>query len=146
MMDKKSAKRLGLLAGMRERDRAAAEESAILEKAAHGMAYTRAERHSVIEQMLKLRPQWSNNRLADALGVSKNTVEGVRQELEAAGQIERLNELTGSDGSAYPRTQTPRKQTVLAPSGASGMQGKGKAAPKAKKPATPHPTKPKAKK
>jgi len=124
MMDKKSAKRLGLLAGMRERDRAAAEESAILEKAAHGMAYTRAERHSVIEQMLKLRPQWSNNRLADALGVSKNTVEDVRQELEAAGQIERMNELTGSDGRAYPRTQTPRKQTVLALSGASGVQGK----------------------
>ena len=144
MTDKKSAKRSGLLAGMRERDRAAAEESAILEKAAHGLA--RSERHSVIEQMLKLRTHWSNNRLANALGVSKNTVEGVRQELEAAGQIERLNELTGSDGRAYPRTQTPRTQTVLAPSGASGVQGKGKAAPKAKKPATPHPTKPKAKK
>jgi len=117
-----AAKRLGLVeikAEVREGRRADAEEFAILDNAAHGMAYTRAERHKAVERMLELRPKWANKRLADVLGVSKNTVEGVRQELEAACQIDRLDKLTGTDGKTYPRK--------LAMAGAQGEgEGEGK--------------------
>ena len=119
-----AAKRLGLAeikAVVREGKRADAEEFAILDNTAHGMAYTRDERRKAIERMLRLRPKWANKRLADALGVSKNTVEGVRQDLETACQIDRLNELTGADGKTYPRKlAAPASRSPLGVSGSPG--------------------------
>ena len=104
-----AAKQLGLAeikAEMREGTRADAEEFAILDNTTHGKPYTRAERRQAAERLLKLHPDWADNRLAALLAMSKNTVAAIRLELESACQIDRLDELVGADGKTYPRWVT----------------------------------------
>ena len=53
--------------------------------------------------MLKLHTEWSNRKIAEKMGVSKNTVAKYREELVATGQIDQLDKLTGKDGKERPR-------------------------------------------
>jgi hypothetical protein len=90
-------------AEVREGTREDAREHAILANVSHGRPYTRAERRLAIEQLLRLRPERSDAWIARDLAVSSNTVRSVREALEAAAQIERLDRLVGADGKERPR-------------------------------------------
>ena len=50
---------------------------------------THEQRRELIADQLKATPQWSDKRIADGLGVSKNTVASVREELEANLSIDK---------------------------------------------------------
>lgn len=70
---------------------------------------SREEMERVITYWLVRYAERSNNWIASDLGVSKNTVEEKRRELESTCQIDKLDKLQGRDGKERPRTQKPRK-------------------------------------
>ena len=45
----------------------------------------------------------SDRWLAGDVGISKNTVHGIREQLESTGQIDQLTAFTGKDGKTRPR-------------------------------------------
>lgn len=67
------------------------------------------QKRVVIAKYLKADAEIADNYLGELLGVSKNTVADVREELEAVGQIDKLTMLRGKDGKFYPREKRKRK-------------------------------------
>lgn len=62
-------------------------------------------------------PDKSNREIGRLAGADHHTVDSVRLELEAGGEIPHLNDRTGADGKAYPATRPQvRKITHLPPS------------------------------
>src|SRR4051794_36600153 len=53
----------------------------------HGLPLTRAERRRSIEVKLRIRPDWSDRRLAEELGAGRDLVAKVRRQLVETGQI-----------------------------------------------------------
>lgn len=68
----------------------------------HGLALTRAERRRAVEIKLRLHPDWSDRRIADAMAVSPQTVARVRKSLLESHQIPEGDTRIGADGKAYP--------------------------------------------
>ena len=64
---------------------------------------SREQRRDLIAEYLRRDPRVANNSLAAVVGVSSNTVAGVREDLEATFQIEKFDELRGADGRFRPR-------------------------------------------
>lgn len=62
----------------------------------------------MIDAYLRGDPEIADNALADALGVSKNTVLDVRRRLEESGVIRRVNKTRGKDGKNRPVRYAPR--------------------------------------
>jgi hypothetical protein len=69
-------------------------------------------KRELIRAFLLLRPTLNNKELADAIGVSQNTVADERKELEATFQIEKSETFLGRDGKHRPAHYRPRKQIV----------------------------------
>ncbi len=91
-------------------------EYAALANLKQGKNLNRAERHKVIEVMLKLHPERADNWIAQDVGVSDHTVRAIREELESTSQIARLDELQGHDGKVRPREQAqPEKARGVDP-------------------------------
>lgn len=106
-----AARRLGreeIRAEVQEGTRQEAEDFAALDNLTHGKPYSRTERRKMIESWLRRHTDWSNNRIAQALSVSDQTVRVVRDELEATSQIAKLDALVGADGKAHPRKMPER--------------------------------------
>lgn len=104
----RAAKKLELtevLADVRQGDRNAAWEHAVLANLKHGRPLSRRERRNVVEALLKLHTERSDNWIAEDAGVSKNTVEVVREYMVSGCQIDNLDTLVGKDGKFYPREQ-----------------------------------------
>lgn len=121
-----AARRLGrteVKAEVRQGSRQEAEEFAVLDNTTHGRPYSRAERREAALRLLRLHPDWANNRLAGKLGVSANTVEVIRQQAESAGQIEVMETLIGADGKNYPRSTGTREAGDPANGGAGSSSG-----------------------
>lgn len=74
----------------------------------------REQRRALITESLKSDPQLSNREHARRTGVSHNTVNSVRDELQSGGQIDHLEERTAPDGKSYPASQ-PKRETDPAP-------------------------------
>jgi hypothetical protein len=74
---------------------------------------TRAQRRRVIADQLREDAAQSDNRIAEVLGVSHNTVRSVRDELEATGQIDKLERTVGADGRSRPA----RRPSIFAKNG-----------------------------
>ena len=68
----------------------------------------RKQKQAVIEAYLCGDPGVSDNMLGETLGVSKNTVLGVRRRLEAEGKIPKLKRTRGKDGKVRPVRYTKR--------------------------------------
>jgi ParB-like chromosome segregation protein Spo0J len=62
---------------------------------------TRQQRRDVIADELRRNPRQSNRRLAELVGVDKNTAQSVRDELIAGGEIHHLDVRDGKDGKTY---------------------------------------------
>jgi hypothetical protein len=68
---------------------------------ARGMPLSRRDRAAAVEQLLRLRPQWSDRRIATALGVAHRTVGAVRR--RSTGELARSNSTVGLDDRVRPR-------------------------------------------
>jgi hypothetical protein len=60
------------------------------------------QRREIIATLLKDNPGQSNRQVAAQTNTSKGTVQDVREELEATGQIGQLETTTGADGKTRP--------------------------------------------
>jgi hypothetical protein len=72
---------------------------------------SREQVRDLIGDQLRVTPEWSNNRIAGALGVDDKTVAGVRSALAATSEIPKLHRVVSADGKERPLRQTrPRRQ------------------------------------
>jgi hypothetical protein len=74
------------------------------------------QRREIIASLLKDNPGQSNRQIAEIAKVSHHTVEPVRAEMEATGQIAQLGKTTGADGKT-------RKRKSNKPKGSGGGKG-----------------------
>jgi site-specific DNA-methyltransferase (adenine-specific) len=63
-----------------------------------------SQRRELIATYLKTDPRINDTHLGEIIGVSKNTVNDVRKELERTRQIDKFNKLRGRDGKERPST------------------------------------------
>lgn len=89
-----------------------AEEHADLDNLTHGINLTRAEKRAVIARHVKRHPERADAWLARETYTTDKTVRSVREELEAAGEIEVLHKLTGMDGIERPRSIEQPKRSA----------------------------------
>ncbi len=82
---------------------------AVAENRAHGLQRTTKDKQKAIRMALLDSEMvgWSDKKVADHVGVSKNTVAKQREELERTGQIDQLPARTGVDGKKRPTKQKP---------------------------------------
>lgn len=66
------------------------------------------QRRELVAGQLRDTPEWSDRRLALAIGVSHPTVAAVREELIAQGLLENLSSRTDARGSVRPVVKAPR--------------------------------------
>jgi len=69
----------------------------------HRRHLSREDRKAIIEMLLKADPTKSNRQIGEQTKSSHHTVEAVRGELEATGQIAQLEETTGADNKKRKR-------------------------------------------
>jgi hypothetical protein len=79
---------------------------------------TEAKRNSIRAELLK-DPKQADRAIAAQFGVSKNTVEAERLELEAGGQIDHVDLRTGADDKVYP-ARKPRNGEAINPNSTGG--------------------------
>jgi len=72
------------------------------------------QRRGIIAALLKADPSQSNRQIGEQTKTSHHTVEAVRTEMEATGQIAQLDKTTGADGKTRKRTKstTPEKEKI----------------------------------
>ena len=83
-------------------------------------------KRKAIANALKANPEKSNRQIAKLIGVSHNTVESVRTEMESTGQIDQLTETVGADGKSRPRP-TPEDEQESEAAEAKAASGTGSA-------------------
>jgi hypothetical protein len=66
----------------------------------HGLPLSLADRRSAAQRVIRLRPQWSNRRIASTTGLSPNTVGAIRR--HHAVQNAQLDARIGQDGRVRP--------------------------------------------
>jgi DNA modification methylase len=76
---------------------------------------TQVQRRQLIADQLEETPDWSNRRVAKALGVSHPNVATVRAEMVANRKIYQFEKTTGLDGKARPSSQQPPKHVHRPP-------------------------------
>ena len=83
----------------------------------HGLPLTKAERRRAVEVKLRLHPDWSDRRLAEELGASRELIAKVRKALVEGGQLPASALRIGADGKTYPSAGLPRDPNEHLPSG-----------------------------
>jgi len=68
----------------------------------------REQKREQIRAQLKDTPKWSNNRIAQVLGVDDKTVKAVRDEMTTTSEIPKLDSLVGADGKERPAEMPSR--------------------------------------
>jgi len=92
-----------------------AQEDADLDNLHHGLRLTRLEKRKVIGRYLKRHPEYSDARVAEACYTTDKTVRSVREALEEASEIPRLEKLVGVDGVERPRNIEARAKVEELP-------------------------------
>lgn len=91
--------------------RVEAEEHADLDNVGHGRSLTQREERAIGKRHVKRHPEHSNKWLGLDVGLDDKTIASIREELETASEIPRLDKLVGSDGvwraRSAPRPQKP---------------------------------------
>jgi len=88
------------------------------------------QRRELIREQLKDTPEKSDRQIAAGLGVSQTTVGTQRKDMEASGQLSKLDSSIGADGKERPRQVKPKTAAIHLPGddGISAMGQAGKAA------------------
>ena len=76
----------------------------------HGKPLTLKARKEAAKLKLRRHTERSNRWIAEDCGISKNTVDAIRDDMESGGQIDHLDKLQGRDGKWYPRAM-PKEET-----------------------------------
>jgi hypothetical protein len=84
---------------------------------AHGLPLSRPERRRAVDVKLRLHHDWSDRRLAETLGVSRELVAKTRRNLIDAGQVPNTPGRVGADGKVYPSAGLPRDPNEHLPRG-----------------------------
>lgn len=106
---------------------AQAQERAARANVEHGKSLRPVERRRAVAVLLRLHPDWADNRIACALSgaVSAPTVGAVRQELEAGGELPYQEKLLGLDGRWRGRRDTEvAPEVALEPAVQTGQMGR----------------------
>ncbi|WP_422929800.1 ParB N-terminal domain-containing protein [Singulisphaera sp. PoT] len=74
----------------------------------HGLPLTRTERRRAVDVKLRLHHDWSDRRMAEELGVSRELVAKTRRNLVEAGQIPNTPGRIGADGKTYSSAGLPK--------------------------------------
>lgn len=83
----------------------------------HGLPMTRAERRRAVDIKLRLHHEWSDRRLAEELGVSRELVAKTRRGLIEGGQLPDNPGRVGADGKVYPSAGLPKDPNERLPRG-----------------------------
>jgi hypothetical protein len=83
----------------------------------HGLPLTRAERRRAVDIKLRLHHDWSDRRLAEELGVSRELVAKTRRGLVEAGQVPNNAGRVGADGKVYSSAGLPKDPNERLPKG-----------------------------
>lgn len=88
----------------------------------HGLPLTRAERRRAVEVKMKLHHDWSDRRMAEELGVSRELVAKTRKNLVEGHQIPNNPGRVGADGKMYTSAGIPKDPNEHRPKGKSVSQ------------------------
>ncbi|GAC1463780.1 MAG: hypothetical protein NVSMB9_01650 [Isosphaeraceae bacterium] len=88
----------------------------------HGLPLTRAERRRAVEVKMRLHHDWSDRRMAEELGVSRELVSKTRKNLIEGHQIPNNPGRVGSDGKTYTSAGLPKDPNERLPKGKSIAQ------------------------
>ena len=83
----------------------------------HGLPLTRSERRRAVDIKLRLHHDWSDRRLAEELGVSRELVAKTRRGLIEAGQVPNSPGRVGADGKVYSSAGLPKDPNERLPKG-----------------------------
>lgn len=83
----------------------------------HGLPLTRAERRRAVDIKLRLHHDWSDRRMAEELGVSRELVAKTRRNLIEGGQIPNNPGRIGADGKTYSSAGLPKDPNERLPKG-----------------------------
>jgi hypothetical protein len=83
----------------------------------HGLPLTRSERRRAVDIKLRLHHDWSDRRLAEELGVSRELVAKTRRGLIEAGQVPNNPGRVGADGKTYSSAGLPKDPNEHRPNG-----------------------------
>ncbi|MDR3635070.1 MAG: ParB N-terminal domain-containing protein [Isosphaeraceae bacterium] len=83
----------------------------------HGLPLTRAERRRAVEVKMRIHHDWSDRRMAEELGVSRELVAKTRRNLIEGKQIPNNPGRIGADGKTYSSAGLPKDQGERLPKG-----------------------------
>lgn len=83
----------------------------------HGLPLTRSERRRAVEVKLKIHHDWSDRRMAEELGVSRELVAKTRRNLIEGKQIPNNPGRIGADGKTYSSAGLPKDPGERLPKG-----------------------------
>jgi len=83
----------------------------------HGLPLTRNERRRAVEVKLRLHHDWSDRRLSEELGASRELVAKTRKMLIDGGQLPASTTRVGADGKTYPSAGLPKDPNEHLPRG-----------------------------
>jgi hypothetical protein len=75
----------------------------------HGLPLTRSERRRAVDIKLRLHHDWSDRRLAEELGVSRELVAKTRRNLVDGGHVPNTPGRIGADGKTYSSAGLPKE-------------------------------------
>ncbi|SIO21359.1 hypothetical protein SAMN05444166_3028 [Singulisphaera sp. GP187] len=88
----------------------------------HGLPLTRSERRRAVDVKLRLHHDWSDRRMAEELGVSRELVAKTRRSLIEGNQIPNNPGRVGADGKTYSSAGLPKDPNEHLPKGKSSAQ------------------------
>jgi ParB-like chromosome segregation protein Spo0J len=80
----------------------------------HGQPLSLRERASAARRLLRLRPDWSDRRLAEACGLAPNTVSRIRGDQADPTTAALRSNRRGRDGKQYPSDPRAARERILA--------------------------------
>jgi ParB-like chromosome segregation protein Spo0J len=83
----------------------------------HGLPLTRHERRRAVEVKLRLHHDWSDRRLSEELGASRELIAKTRKMLIDGGQLPASSTRIGADGKTYPSAGLPKDPNEHLPKG-----------------------------
>jgi len=107
-------------------------EAFIISKNIRRRHLTTEQRRELAAKLLRADPAKSNRAIADQIKLDKNTVQSVRADLEAGGEIHHVEERVGKDGKTQPagkKSSRKKKQPMEAQPVASATDQPAEQAP-----------------